>query len=394
MRFSRRVPADLAPNRLSAALASLGEAKRAIVDLTESNPTRAGFAYPPDLLAALADPRGLVYRPEPFGMPAARQAIAADFERRRCRVDPERVAVTASTSEGYSFLFKALCDPGDEVLVPRPSYPLFEHLTRLDAVTAVTYDLEYHGRWSIDFPTVEAAVTDRTKAVLVVNPNNPTGNFVSGEEIARLAALCDRHGMAIISDEVFADYPVHEHSPPSGLLLARTDVLGFTLGGLSKSVGLPQAKLGWIVVSGSALQVAAALARLELVCDTYLSVATPVQAAAADLLERGGTMRQQIRQRIAGNYQWLLQRAAATPAAGVLHTEAGWYAVLRVPSTMSEEALTVRLLIEDHVLVHPGYFFDFPSECFLVVSLLPPADAFRDGASRILRHFDCTVAAI
>lgn len=393
MTFSTRIPANLAPNRLSLALADLREKGRTIVDLTESNPTRAGFVYPPDLLAPLGDSRGLSYRPAPLGMPVARQAIAADFARRGCSVDPARIAVTASSSEGYSLLFKVLCDPGDEVLVPRPSYPLFEHLTRLDAVTAVPYDLDYHGSWSIDFSTVESALSGRTRAMLVVNPNNPTGNFVSGQDVERLAALCERHAVAVIADEVFADYPLHEHSPPAGLLLARTDVLGFTLGGLSKSVGLPQVKLGWIAVSGSQARVEAALLRLELACDTYLSVATPVQAAVGELLERGGTVRQQIRERISWNYRWLSARTAATPAAGLLNSDAGWYAVLQVPSIASEEDLVLQLLLEDGVLVHPGYFFDFPSECFLVVSLLPPVASFRDGSDRILRHFDCTEAS-
>jgi alanine-synthesizing transaminase len=389
--FSRRVPADLAPNRLAGALAGARAAGRTIIDMTASNPTSAGFDYPPDLLAPLADAQGLQYQPEPFGMMAARQAVASDFARRGLSVDAGRVALTASTSEAYSLLFKLLCDPGDQVLVPRPSYPLFEHLTRLDAVTAVPYELEYHGSWSIDFSTVEGAFSPRTRAVLVVNPNNPTGNFIRSDEVDRLAALCGPHGAALIADEVFGDYPLREGAAAAGPLLRRTDVLGFTLGGLSKSLGLPQVKLGWIVVSGGEPLVQAALARLELACDTYLSVSTPVQVAAAELLARGGSMRDQIRARVAANYHWLITRVASTPACTVLQSDAGWYAVLQVPSLTSEEDLVVELLTTEDVLVHPGYFFDFPSESFLIVSLLPSPSSFREGASRILRHFDCSV---
>src|SRR5262249_15321751 len=247
MRFSSRLPADLTTNRLTAALAAARAAGRPIIDLTESNPPRAGFDYPADLLAPLAAPRGLVYAPEALGVPAARQAVAGDFVRRGLAVDAERIVLAASTSEAYSFLFKLLCEPGDEILVPVPSYPLFDHLTRLDAVRPVSYALEHHGTWSIDFPHFEAALSLRTPAVLLVNPNSPTGSFVRADEVGRLAALCRERGVAIISDEVFADYELTAGAArSSGLLVGRDDVLGFTLGGLSKSIGLPQAKLAWM----------------------------------------------------------------------------------------------------------------------------------------------------
>ena len=263
------------------------------IDLTASNPTRAGFDYPDDLLAPLADPRGLSYRPEPLGALEARSAVAADFARRGIDANPRPIALTASTSEAYSLLFKLLCDPGDEVLIPQPSYPLFEHLTRLDAVTAVPYHLEYHGRWSVDIGSVERALTPRTRALLVVNPNNPTGNFVSAAELDALVALCGPRDIAVISDEVFADYELQNlASAPRGLADRAHRGSGFTLGGLSKSVGLPQAKLGWIAVSGSDTIVDDALPRLELTCDTYLSVSTPVQLAAREILERGAVRAQ------------------------------------------------------------------------------------------------------
>jgi alanine-synthesizing transaminase len=386
--FSDRIPSDLRHNRLAETLAHLKRTNEAILDLTTSNPTRAAFSYARDLLTPLADPRGLVYAPEPLGLREARQAVAADFARRRLAVGEDQIVLTASTSEAYSLLFKLLCGPGDEILIPRPSYPLFEHLSRLDAVRAVPYDLEYHAKWSVDVSSLQRAFTGKTRALLLVSPNNPTGQFVDPAEMAAIAALCRERDAAVISDEVFADYELASPGAPSGLLLGRTDLVGFTLGGLSKSIGLPQAKLAWIVMSGPADSVADARARLELASDTYLSVSTPIQLAAAELLKRGADVRQQIQTRVRENYRALHARAGEVPSCELLHAEGGWYGVLRVPSIVSEEDLVVTLLAEDHVLVHPGYFFDFPHESFLVVSLLPPAEQFVDGVSRILSRFD------
>jgi alanine-synthesizing transaminase len=386
--FSDRVPSDLRQNRLADALAERKRRNQPILDLTASNPTRAGFSYPNDLLSPLGHPRGLVYAPESLGIFEARRAIVADFERRGLTTAVDRIALAASTSEAYSLLFKLLCAPGDEVLIPRPSYPLFDHLTRLDAVMPVPYELEYHATWSIDVGSIERSLTGRTRAVLLVSPNNPTGQFVDPAELASIAALCREHDAAIISDEVFADYALSASAAPSGLLLDRTDVLGFTLGGLSKSIALPQAKLAWIAISGANDVVIRARARLELACDTYLSVSTPVQLAAAELLHRGAAIRQQIHGRIRRNYQTLHTRAAEVPSCELLRADGGWYGVLRVPSIMSEEDLVLSLLTESSVLVHPGYFFDFPRESFLVVSLLPPPEQFAEGLSRILSRFD------
>lgn len=390
--FSRRVPPELASNRLAQAVARLREAGREIIDLTQSNPTHAGFEYPADLLQALSDPRALTYDPQPFGMIDARRAVAADYARQGLAVDPAHIALTASTSEAYSLLFKLLADAGDDVLVPRPSYPLFEHLARLDLVTVRPYDLEYHGAWSIDFDSLDRALTPRTRALLIVSPNNPTGSCTTADELARLAELCVPRGVPIIADEVFADYPLTiDRIETAARVSSREDVLGFSLGGLSKSIGLPQAKLGWIATTGPAALRGAALERLEVVCDTYLSVSTPVQVAAAELLQRGADVRTQIAGRVRANYLWL-QNAAAGTACSVLRTQGGWSAVLRVPTLESEEDLVVDLLNNDGVLVHPGYFFDFPRESFLVVSLLPSPARFMDGIGRVLRHFDCTTA--
>ena len=381
--FSARVAADLRPNRLAQALEARRRAGAPILDLTLSNPTRAGLEYPPDLLVPLADRRGLIYEPAPLGLEEARAAVAREFARRGRVVDPHRIALVASTSEAYSLLFKLLADPGDEVLVPRPSYPLLEYLTALDAVIARPYDLEYHGVWSIDLAALEAAVGPRTRAVVVVHPNNPTGSFVSAAEADRLERLCRDHGMAVIADEVFADYVLEPDARPASPAAGR-GALAFALGGLSKSVGLPQAKLAWIAVDGPDDLVERAIARLELICDTYLSVSTAVQLAAPRLLEQGATVRGRIAGRISANYERLKELSRAAPASRVLRADGGWYAILQVPAFEPEEDLVVGLLARDGVLVHPGYFFDFPGGSHLVLSLLPPEETFAKAVSIVM----------
>jgi alanine-synthesizing transaminase len=383
--FSTRVPANLTPNRLTRALMERRRAGWPVIDLTESNPTRAGFEYPPDLLAPLADRRGLIYVPEALGHPEARRAVAVEYARRGANVEVGRIVLTASTSEAYSLLFKLLIDPGDEVLVPRPSYPLFELLTSLDGVTTRAYDLEYDAGWAIDFGSVERNLGPRTRALLVVNPNNPTGSVVSRAELERLARLCGPREVALIADEVFGDYQLEPTARPAQFL-DQCDVLVFSLGGLSKSVGLPQVKLGWIAIAGPPSVVSQTLERLEVVCDTYLSVSTPVQLAAAELLDRGRAIRSQISERLRANYQKLNELAVSWPSCRVLPSAGGWYAVVQVPTLRAEEDLVVDLLNEDGVLVHPGYFFDFPRESFLVVSLLVPDGSFTTGTERLFRR--------
>lgn len=390
--FSRRVPSDLTRNRLTEAVAAARASGQTILDLTATNPTRAGFAYPDDLLASLAATAALEYRPDPFGLPAARAAVAADYARQGLAVAPDRIALTASTSDAYAMLFKLLANAGDEVLIPRPSYPLFDHLAALDLVETRTYDLDDHGAWRVDFSSVERALTPRTRALLLVSPNNPTGSFVSAADLRRLAGLCASRNVAIVVDEVFADYELEPGATrAAGRALSVTDALTFALGGLSKSIGLPQVKLGWMAVGGPDRVVATALERLELICDTYLSVSTPVQVAAASLLDRGAAVRTQIARRVSENYRWLQTAARAVPACRALRADAGWSAVLQVPTLEPEEDLALRLLAADGVLTHPGYFFDFPRESFLVVSLLAPHSVFCEGIDRILRHFACNV---
>ena len=407
--FSSRIPTGRTVNRLSQAYASLRAEGIDVTDLTESNPTRVGLHYPPDLLNALAAPTGLRYEPAPRGLPDARRAVASWLSRPARAggplaatesgedaepsgvsgppraVKPDHIALTASTSEAYACLFKLLCDPGDHVLVPQPSYPLLEHLARFEGVQPVPYPLVYDGTWRIDVPALWEAAGSRARAIIVVNPNNPTGSFLAPDDYHSLSTLCRKRGLRLMVDEVFSPYPI-DPLPGSGrsVLERPADVLTFALGGLSKAVGLPQVKLGWIVVDGPEDEVDSALEALDLLLDAYLSVSTSVQLAAERLLAGGTAVTQQIRARIAANHRILVRLVADYPAAGLLRTEGGWYGVIQVPATETEETLALRLLEQDHVLVHPGYFFDFPREAFLVTSLLPEQERFEAAMTRVL----------
>jgi len=367
--FSSRFRWDLKPNRLTELLRQKRRAAAPVLDLTESNPTHAGLQYDPAIAAALADPRALRYDPAPAGMPEARGAVARYYARRGHAVAPEHILLTASTSEGYAYLFKLLCDPGDEVLVPRPSYPLFEFLAEMESVKVVQYPLAYHGEWAIDRQALAAALTPRTRAIVLVNPNNPTGSYLKRAELEFLQSF----GLPLISDEVFSDYAF----APDPARIATLAGSAFVMSGLSKVAGLPQMKLGWIVVAG-----AAAMERLEWIADTYLSVATPVQCAAAALLDAGEAVQRQIRGRCAANLASLRQSLAGS-AAGVLDVEGGWYATIKMPRIRTEEEWTLELLERQNVLLQPGFFYDFESEAFLVASLLTPPDAFHEGIGRL-----------
>jgi hypothetical protein len=380
--FSSRLPAALSPNAITRAVTTLRARGVPLLDLTETNPTAVGLAYPPDVLAPLASRAGERYAPHPLGLPAAREAVAAEYGRGGTPVDPARVMLTASTSEAYAILFKLLCDPGDEVLVPQPSYPLFESLTRLEAVRARPYRLDYHGHWAIDRQSVEHALTPRTRAILVVSPNNPTGSMLRADDREWLASWCRDRGAAIVADEVFADYPLRPR-PGAASCLGEARALTFVLGGLSKSAGLPQVKLGWIAASGPEPEIGRALERLDVIGDAYLSVSTPVQVAAPALIEAGRGIRASIQRRLSANLSCLERMAGRGSAVSLLAPEGGWSAVLRVPATQPEEALVLRLLNDAQVLVHPGYFFDFAGEAFLVLSLLPDSAVFEEAVQRL-----------
>lgn len=381
--FSERTRWDLTANRLSRALADARRSGKRILDLTASNPTRVGLVAPADVLQALADPEALVYDPSPQGLEAARDAVAVDYARRGINVPAERIVLTASSSEAYAFLFKLLADPGDNVLVPAPSYPLFDYLAGLESVETRSYPLAYDGSWHIDFPALAQAFTPRTRAILVVHPNNPTGSFVKAEEARRLARLGADRGAAIVSDEVFADYAFRPDHTRAESFAGPQQGLAFSIGGLSKACGLPQLKLGWIAATGPERLVREALDRLEVVADTYLSVGTPVQRAAPRILGRLPELQRPIAERVRRNRTELASRVAASPAT-LLEAEGGWYAVLHVPATVGEEERTLHLLEGRGVLVHPGFFFGFPREAYLIVSLIVEPAVFDEGTEALV----------
>jgi aspartate/methionine/tyrosine aminotransferase len=377
--FSGRLKWDVHPNPISRLATQKRAAGIPVLDLTESNPTRAGISYSPELLTPLSDARALRYDPDPRGTSSARNAVADYYAQRGVPTDIDRILLTASTSEAYSYLFKLLADPGDEVLAPRPSYPLFEFLASLESVNVRTYPLRYDGAWHIDFDSLERAMSARTRAIVVVNPNNPTGQYLKDAELERLDSLCASRGIAILSDEVFCDYAHGEDAHRVRTLAGKSGSLKFCMSGLSKIAGLPQLKLGWIVANGEGAE--EACRRLEWIADTYLSVGTPVQVALPSLM--GSSVGDQIRQRTAENLRFLLAAVGGT-AGNILKVEGGWYAVAQVPRTRSEEEWVLTLLEHHNVLAQPGFFYDFESEAFLILSLLTEPAQFREGVRRLL----------
>jgi aspartate/methionine/tyrosine aminotransferase len=384
--FSSRFHWDFHANRLTRALEARRRDGARILDLTESNPTHAGLLYPPEIVRAFADPRMLLYEPTPAGPAEARQAVASYYAARGQSVETERIFLTASTSEAYAWLFKLLSDAGDHVLVPRPSYPLFEFLANLESVEVRQYPLAYHGGWAIDLDALAAAVSERTRAVVLVNPNNPTGSYVKRAELEALSRLCAQRRIALISDEVFSDYALGDAPDAERVatLVGVEECLTFSMSGLSKVAGLPQMKLGWIVAGGPANLRAEAIEKLEWIADTYLSVNTPVACAAARLLASGESVQRQIRERTAANLA-VARAALAGSAAGLLAVEGGWYITVRMPRIRSEEDWAIHLLSEEGVLTQPGFFYDFESEAFLIASLLTPPEVFREGMARLRR---------
>jgi alanine-synthesizing transaminase len=380
--FSRRSSVRRDPNRLARALTERQAAGQPLLDLTLSNPTLAGIEDAcSDVLGALHDPRALRYEPDPLGLLSARLAISRDWQERGLDVPAEHIVLTASTSEAYGFLFKLLCDPGDQVLVPRPSYPLFEHLARLDGVELVQYRLAYDGAWGLDLDHLRSVRTPRARAVIVVHPNNPTGSFIRHHELDRLVEL----GLPIISDEVFSGYAFAESADHPTTLLEASSAFVVSLGGLSKSAALPQLKLGWMSLGGPSEPVASALGRLELIADSYLSVGSAVQWALPRLLVEQSPVRRAIRHRTAENLGSLQRRCAGTVVTP-LHVEGGWTAVLRLPGVLDEEQWVIGLLQSHGVLVQPGWFYDFFEEPLVVVSLLIRRDQFDDGVSRLVEY--------
>lgn len=384
-RFSRRGSWDVLPGRVAARVEALRRAGAPLIDLSASNPTRCGLAWPPAALAAALAPASVSrYDPDPRGLAGARAAVAAYLAARGAAVDPEAVVLTASTSEAYALLLKLLCDPGDEVLVPAPGYPLHEVLARLEGVRLARYPLRYDGTWHLDLPALRAAVTGRTRAVITVSPSNPAGAILSRAELSEVEALCAARGLALVGDEVFADT-----APDAPSVATVRRCLAFQLAGLSKTCGLPQLKAAWIAVAGPRAEVGAALERLEMIADAFLSISAPAQLALGRLLPDRERFLAPLRARLAGN-EAALRRAAAAPAPfDVLRRDGGWSAVLRIGQARDEEAVCLRLL-DDGVLVQPGFFYDFERSGHLVVSLLPRPEELERGIGIVARALRVT----
>ncbi len=385
--FSHRVPSDHSANRLSVAIEARRAAGASLLDLTESNPTRCGFHYDEAaLLAALAHPGALLYEPHPQGLPVARRAVAAYYAERGHPVDPESLFLTTGTSEAYAHVFTLIADPGDEILVPTPGYPLLEALTGINGVRLVAYRQVYdEGRgWRIDTDRLRASISTRSRAIVVVSPNNPTGAYLKTDERDELDELCRTFDLALVVDEVFSDYGRGEDPHRVKTAVSGDGALTFVLNGLSKLVGLPQVKLGWVHVGGPREEARRAGERLAFITDAFLSVSASVQHAAAQIISRRASIQEQILRRLRTNDRVLAEAAAGSVSCRLLKREGGWYAVLELLGHAADEELALRLLEEDGVLVHPGYFYDFQSEGFLVLSLLTPEAEFREGVSRLV----------
>lgn len=380
--FASRTAWSLTPNRLAAALERHRQSGKKLIDLTASNPTTVGIQYDEAaIFEALNQRESLVYSPQAKGLLSARQAVAGYYrDRGDAPPDVEDIFLTASTSEGYSFIFRLLCEPGDELLVPTPSYPLFDYLASLENVRTVPYQLFYDHAWHVDVHSLERAVTAKTRAVVLVNPNNPTGSYLSAAAKQAINDVCRRRNLALLVDEVFLDYELD--SSPRRSFVGTGEVLTFTLSGLSKIVALPQMKLAWIVLSGPHAMTREAAARLEVIADTYLSVGTPVQVAAPALLKLRHAVQRQLRDRVRENLAKLDAQITRHKECARLEVEGGWYAILRVPVTGSDEDLALSLLEKHSVLVHPGHFFDFQQDGHLVVSLIAPPREFDIGIAK------------
>ena len=381
--FSSRTKWNMLPNELSDVVAAKRLRGETIIDLTESNPSRCGISYPEkDILSALADESSLLYQPEPRGILLARKAIAEYYAALGVALIPEDITLTASTSEAYSFLFTLLCNACDEVIVPRPSYPLFDYLCQLNDVALRHYDLEYDGEWHIDFESLESALTNNTRAIILVHPNNPTGSYIKQEEFERVCAVAAEHQCAVIADEVFGPYTLSSDTHRASMVTSHASILFFSLNGISKLLGLPQFKLSWIIVRGNSQQKKEALSRLDIIADTFLSVNTPAQVALPKLLEQSKFIGEQIRTRVHSNFH-VLQKIFADSSATVFRAEGGWYGILQLPQFHSDDVWAVELLRQRNILIHPGHFFDMKQKSCIVLSLLPSPEFFSDAMLQI-----------
>ncbi len=387
MKFSRRTDWRTAPNLLAQAMDAKKRSGKKLIDLTESNPTRCGFGYlKSELLKPFSSESNFLYEPDSHGLAVAREAVCDYYAEKKVTVQPDQVFMTAGTSEAYSYIFRLLCENGESILVPQPSYPLFDYLADLNDIAIKRYRLNYEDGWRIDRPSLENAAAGNPKAVILVNPNNPTGNFVRPDELELINRVCRQAECAIISDEVFWDFSFEKGAKDHPSFAANHGVLTFTLSGVSKIMGLPQMKLSWIVVSGPEAIRRQATERLEVIADTYLSVNTPSQRALASWLDAREEAKTEMLERILSNKQYLEEALGASGGPELLKSDGGWYGVIRYDSSLNEEAIALHLLEEQNIIIHPGYFFDFEDGRHGVVSFLTRIEIFREGVNRLTRR--------
>jgi alanine-synthesizing transaminase len=385
--FSDRTAWNLEPNPLSEALADRLSSGKPVIDLTESNPTKCGFYFKAErVLGALSHPESVHYDPVPQGLLTARSTVVDYYQARNCAINVNDIFLTTSTSEAYSFLFRALCNPGDEVLIPQPGYPLFNFLADIQDVATIRYPLIYDYGWQIDFHALRRAITPRTRAIIVVNPNNPTGHFCKADDMHRLNQICLEGDLALVADEVFLDFSFGKDILPT--FASNNKALTFTMSGLSKISGLPQMKVAWLIATGPEALKQQAIARLEMIADTYLSMNTPMQLALPVLLELRDNFQQQCVERTRKNLVHLDKLVSTQKLCTRLNLEGGWYAILKVPLTGSDEDLALELLNARGVYVHPGHFYDFPADGYLVVSLITPELPFAAGIEALFALID------
>lgn len=384
MQFSSRSDWTLTPNQLTARLTEIEASGAQILDLTESNPTQVGLQYPTDIvLSSLTDPNNLSYHPSPLGQQEARETIAEYYDSKGIYVNSNQILVTSSTSEAYSMIFRLIANPGDHILMPRPSYPLFHFLASLNDIELASYALTYQKYWKIDFEDIRKSYKPkRTKGIVLVNPNNPTGSYIKKDELTKLNQFAEGNQLCIISDEVFSDFQWDKKIEGIPSLAGNQKALTFTLSGISKVLALPQMKLSWIVVNGPKGLIKQAFDRLEIISDTYLSANTPVQNALHHWMKLKDKMQKQILKRVSANRTFLSKHSSFE----MLHAEGGWYAVLKLPKNKTEEEWALEFLEKDHVLVHPGYFYDFQSEAYAIVSLLTETAAFEEAITKISKR--------
>lgn len=389
--FSKRVNYTTEENKISKLLKEKKSSGVTVLDLMESNPTNARFAYDEDgILNSISKPDSLKYAPLPKGLKQAREAVAGYYKEKNIEINPENIFLTSGTSEAYSFIFKLITNPDDEVLVPAPGYPLFTFIGEMELVKVKNYEFKYveDEGWTINFESLESGITDKTRVIILLNPSNPTGNFIKTKEINKILRICRERKIAIICDEVFLDYPIEIKSENTFSISGVNYVLTFTLSGLSKICGLPQMKLSWIIIGGPVKQRQEALEKLEIITDTYLSVGTPIQLALNNLLSNKEIIQGQIRERILKNFNFLKSEIEKSKQIILLKTEGGWYSILKLNSEINEEDFVYELLNKKDVYINPGYFYDFNDEGYIILSLLTPVDVFENGVKRIIEFLN------